>query len=113
MMASGFDLFRLIGSFVLVLCLLGAVLWGLRRWQTRLGLGAASVRRLKVLETLSLGTRQKIVLLQMGSREVAVGVTPTQINVLDAWEKRPASFAADLQMAAQAVRPTQEPSHGD
>lgn len=112
-MANGLDIFRLIGSFVLVLGLLGGVLWLLRRWQTRLGLGGPATRQLKLLETLSVGPRQKIVLLQVGSREMVLGVTPTQINTIDAWEKAQPSFASDLQKATQSMRPTQEMSHGD
>jgi flagellar protein FliO/FliZ len=80
------DALRMIGSLVLVFGLLGAVLWGLKRLQqlqTRPGqLGA---RRLQVLESHSVGPRQKIALVRVGAHEVLVGVSPGQITALGQW----------------------------
>lgn len=117
-MASGLDFFRLIGSFALVLGLLALVLWGLRRLQNRGGFAGASKRQLQVIESLSLGPRQKVVLLRVGSRELVLGVTPTSITALDsqaasaATQAATPSFAADLQMATEGLRQHLEPTHG-
>ena len=50
--------------------------------------------RIKVLETLAVGPRQKIVLLRLGQREVLVGVTAQQMNALSEWPVDPATLAA-------------------
>jgi len=86
-MAPGFagaDLFRMIGSFVLVLAIMGALLWTLKKLQHRMT-QTQSGRRLQIVESLSVGTRQKIALLRVGSHEVLVGITATQINPLAHW----------------------------
>jgi len=60
-MASGFsgaDLFRLLASMALVLALMGALLWALRRLQGRMN-SQNPGRRLQLIEALSVGTRQK------------------------------------------------------
>jgi flagellar protein FliO/FliZ len=120
-MASGFDFVRLIGSFLLVLGLLALVLWGLRRVQSRGGFAGVAKRQMQVVESLSLGPRQKIVLVRVGTRELVLGVTPTSISALDhqtasaatlAAVPTMASFAANLQMATDGFRQPQEPNHG-
>jgi len=60
-MAPGFgsaDLFRMFGSFALVLALMAALLWALRRLQSRMNSQNAG-RRLQILESVSVGPRQK------------------------------------------------------
>ena len=120
-MASGLDVARLIGSFVLVLGLLALVLWGLRRVQSRGGFAGVAKRQMHVVESLSLWPRQKIVLIRVGTRELVLGVTPTSISALDhqaasaatmAAVPTMASFASNLQMATDGLRQQQEPSHG-
>ena len=78
------DLFRMIGSFALVLAIMAALLWALRKLQTRLN-SQNSGRRLQVIESLSIGPRQKFALLRVGEHEVLVGITPTQMTSLAHW----------------------------
>lgn len=74
------------GNFVLVLVLLAAVLWGLRKIQDLQGKGfKSSDRRLQIIETLSVGPRQKLALVRVDEREVLVGITPGQFTTLDGW----------------------------
>ncbi len=83
-MAPGFgsaELFRMIGSFALVLVLMAALLWALRRLQSRMN-SQNSGRRLQIIETVSVGPRQKIALVRVGTHEVLVGITPTQMTSL-------------------------------
>ncbi len=93
-MASGLgtaDLFRMLGSFALVLALMAALLWALRKLQTRMstqGIG----RRMQIIESLSVGPRQKFALLRVGEHEVLVGITPTQMTSLAQW---PANSSGD------------------
>jgi flagellar biogenesis protein FliO len=52
-MAPGFesaDLFRMIGSFILVLAIMAGLLWALRKLQSRLN-SQNSGKRMQVLET--------------------------------------------------------------
>ena len=93
-MASGLgsaELFRMLGSFALVLALMAALLWALRKLQTRMstqGIG----RRMQIIESLSVGPRQKFALLRVGEHEVLVGITPTQMTSLAQW---PANSSGD------------------
>ena len=83
--AASLDWVALTGNFVLVIVLLVAVLWLLRRMQGIKGLqGLRPVaRRLSVVEALSVGPRQKLALLRVDNREVLVGITPNGFTLLD------------------------------
>ena len=59
------DLFRMLGSFALVLAIMAALLWALRKLQSRMN-SPNSGRRLNVIESLSVGPRQKFALLRVG-----------------------------------------------
>lgn len=78
------ELLRVFGSLVLVFGLLGALLWGLKRLQLRVQPGPAG-RRLQVLDSLSVGPRQKLALVRVGAREVLVGLSPGQMTALGQW----------------------------
>lgn len=81
---SGADLFRMIGSMVLVLIALAALLWMLRRMQTRM-VSQTPGRRMHLVETLSLNTRHKLALVRVDGRDVLVGVSPAQLTALAQW----------------------------
>jgi flagellar protein FliO/FliZ len=81
------DLFRMIGSFALVLALMAALMWALRRLQSRM-LTKNSGRRLQITESVSIGPRQKIALVRVGNHEVMVGITASQITALAQWPDR-------------------------
>jgi flagellar biogenesis protein FliO len=42
-------------------------------------------RQLQVIEAVSVGPRQKVALVRVGSREVLVGISPAQITALGNW----------------------------
>ena len=91
-MASGLsaiDMLRFAGSLILVLCLLGGLLWALKRMQTGVRPGGG-LKQLQVIEAVSVGPRQKVALVRVGSREVLVGISPAQITALGNW---PAAIA--------------------
>jgi flagellar protein FliO/FliZ len=81
---SGMDMLRFAASLVLVLCLLGGLLWALKRMQSGVR-ASGGVRQLQVIEAVSVGPRQKIALVRVGGREVLVGVSPTQLTALGSW----------------------------
>jgi len=70
-------------SFALVIGLLLGSLWMLRKLQAGGGLRQASDKRLKVVETLSIGPRQKISLIQIDGQDVLVGITAQSITALN------------------------------
>ena len=79
----------MLGSMALVIALLLAVLWGLKRMQKQMLTSGQPGRRMQVLETLGVGTRQKLALVRVGDHEVLLGITPTQINALGQWKVDP------------------------
>ena len=111
-MAPGFesaDLFRMIGSFALVLAIMAALLWALRKLQSRLN-GQNAGKRMQVVETLSVGPRQKFALLKVGENEVLVGITPTQMTSLAQWPA-PAPVSSPSESIIHATHSDNGASH--
>ena len=104
------DLFRLLGSFALVLALMAALLWALRKLQSRLNT-QNSGRRLNVIESLSVGPRQKFALLRVGQHEVLVGITPTQMTALAHWPEGSDQAAIQLAPAPTASHSSNGETH--
>ena len=71
-------------SFAFVIGLLLALLWTLRKLQNGAMLRKPS-QRLRTLETLSVGPRQKIALIQVDGHEVLIGITAQQMTALSPW----------------------------
>jgi flagellar biogenesis protein FliO len=100
---------RVIGSLIVVFGLMGAVLWGLRRMQSRI-VQAVPGRRLQILETLGVGARQKIALVRVDNHEVLVAVSPAQITALGQWTAAvptaPAEHAGPASVSSEAAADT-------
>ena len=79
------DWLQYLFSFVFVIGLLLALLWSLRKLQNGSPLLRKSSQRLQTLETLSVGPRQKIMLIRVDEREILVGVSAQNITVLSPW----------------------------
>ena len=88
------DVLRIIGSLLLVFGLMGALLWGLRRMQMKIG-PAMPGRRLLIVETVGVGPRQKMALVRVDGQEFLVGLSPGQMTALGQWPvaAKAASFA--------------------
>ena len=97
------DLLQVIFSFSAVIGLLMLMLWGIKRWQPNL---ASNRSGLSVKAALSLGGRDRLVVVQAGEREILLGVSPGNITLLGdydellpsasaAEEKAPSSSAVD------------------
>jgi len=78
------DWLQFVASFALVLGLLFALLWWLRRLQNNRGFGRKD-GELEVLETLGVGVRQKIMLVRVRDRAVLIGVGPNHMQALTGW----------------------------
>lgn len=94
------DALQYLLSFALVIGLLLTTLWGLRKMQNGASFMRKSSQRLHNIETLSIGPRQKVVLIQVDGQDVLIGVTPHQMTALTAW---PSPLAASPLTAATAV----------
>ena len=84
-MSSGwtfFDWLQYLLSFALVIGLLLALLWALRKLQNGQGFIKRPHQRLHIVESLSVAPRQKIALIRVDDQEVLVGITAQQINLI-------------------------------
>lgn len=66
-------------SLLLILGLLLGIAWVMRRVG---GVGGGTNARLRVLSSLSLGTRERAVLISVDGREVLLGVAPGNVRTL-------------------------------
>lgn len=89
-LSTGLDWVGLASSFLLVLGLLALLLFALKRMQG-FSAGAGGQRQIQHLETMTAGTRQKIVLLRVKDREILLGVSATQITALAEWSESTAA----------------------
>ena len=88
------DWLSFIVSFAIVLALLGVVVYALKKMQSGSLLGMGQ-RRIRILDTVSIGPRQKIILLRVKDEDILVGVTVQQINTLAGFPLTEEEIAAD------------------
>ena len=98
---SSSQLLQTLGGLMFVLVLIIGLAWGLRRFG-RLPTGAKG--QLEILGGLSLGTRERVVLIKVENTRLLVGVAPGRVQTLhvlsgDAPEAAP--FANQLSHAMQ------------
>ncbi len=74
------DAMAFVGSFLLVIAILVALLYGLR-WLQRRQM-ASTGGRLRLAESLFLGPRHRIVLVEADGQSFLVGVSPQQFTVI-------------------------------
>ncbi len=86
-------------SFAVVLALLGALLYGLKRLQSGNLLGIPQ-RRIRILESTSLAPRQKLVLVRVKDQELLLGVTVQQISTLASFPVGADEATAEVTAAA-------------
>ena len=84
-------------SFALVIGLLLALLFTLRKLQNG-NMLRKSANRMHILETLSVGPRQKIVLIQVDGREVLVGITAQQMTALSPWSEKDTAVSSQHEL---------------
>ena len=68
-----------LGALVIVLALILALAWVAKRWMSTPGISRSSF---KVLGAMSLGPREKLLLVDVGGKQVLLGVTPGSITSL-------------------------------
>lgn len=90
------DLLQVIFSFSAVIGLLMFMLWGIKRWQPNLASNRSS---LSVKAALSLGGRDRLVVVQAGEREILLGVSPGNITLLGDYDELLPSASATEEKA--------------
>ncbi len=73
------NLLQLVAGLVLVLGLIGVSTWLLRRFSR---LQSAAGGQMKILGGLSMGTRERVVLVQVGKQQLLLGVAPGRVQML-------------------------------
>ena len=93
-------------SFAAVLAVMAVLLFALKKIQTSNLLGLPK-RRMRVLETLSAGPRQRVVLLRVKNQDVLIGITPQGMSLLTTFELTEAELAERDAPAADPSTQTQ------
>jgi len=73
------SLLQTLFALIIVLAVLGALAWFLKRYGPKVGGGNANVR---VVGSLNLGGRERIVVVEVGNEWIVVGASPGRINAL-------------------------------
>ena len=77
-----FPFIRTLGAVGLVLCLIVAASLAFRKYAPRYFMKGPIVKSLRMIETLSMGEKRSIALVQAGGQQYLVGNTPHQISLL-------------------------------
>lgn len=77
-----FPWMRMIGGLGIVLCLMAALYLVAKKYAPRFFPKSAADRNLKIIETLSMGDKRSIALIEFGNNRFLIGNTPHQINLL-------------------------------
>lgn len=95
-------------GLLIVVALIVALSWGMRRMGGLVGAGAGALR---ILGGLSVGTRERVVLIQVGDQQLLLGVAPGSVKTLHVLEEPipttsstgsgKSGFAANLSAALQ------------
>lgn len=74
-------------SFLLVILLLGATLWGLKRFGRMQLQNSSGHSSIKLIDSFSIGARQRIILIESDDQRILVGVSPQTMVGLGQWPK--------------------------
>lgn len=78
------SVFQMIGGLILVLAIIFALAWIVRRFGR---LNFQSGNSLRVMAALSMGSRERIVLIQAGDTQILVGVAPGRVQTLHVMDR--------------------------
>jgi len=95
-------------SFVFVIGLLLATLWFVR--SRGIGLGPMNGQGLRVVNSLRLGGKHRLDVVEYGGRRLLIGVAPNQITLLDNQAQDAAATDTGLSEASDTMSTAGEPS---
>jgi flagellar biosynthetic protein FliO len=79
-----FPMLRTVGALGLVVCLMAGFYFAAKKYAPQFFTKNASAKNMKVIETLSMGDKRSLSLIEVGDNRFLVGNTPHQINLLAA-----------------------------
>jgi flagellar biogenesis protein FliO len=77
-----FPVLRTVGGLGLVVCLMIAAYFAAKKFAPRYFAKGVAERNLKVIETLSMGDKRSISMIEVGNCRFLIGNTPNQLNLL-------------------------------
>ncbi|MCX7103230.1 MAG: flagellar biosynthetic protein FliO [Methylobacter sp.] len=80
---SSGDMLNWTVGLLIVLAIFFFCVWGMRKLN---GVAVSSAEKMRVVGGLSLGIREKVILLQVGKKQLVLGVTPGRIDTLHVLE---------------------------
>ena len=83
-------------SFLLVIALLGTTLWGLKRFGRMQFQNRSGPSSIRLIDSFSLGGRQRIVLVESDDQRILIGISPQSITGLGQWPKDRVSEFSDV-----------------
>ena len=98
---------QMVLGLALVIAVILILAWVLRRVSNL----QQSHQKMKVISSISLGTRERAVLIEVGDRQVLLGVAPGSVSLLESFPERVISavpnseFAKDLKNSMDAGSP--------
>ncbi len=81
---SADQMIKMVLGLLFVLVLIFLLAWLFKKY---MGIGVISNSSLKAIAGVSVGQKERVVLVQVGERQILVGVSPGQVNMLHALEK--------------------------
>ncbi len=99
---SGFSFLKVVGGLGLVLSLIVFATFGIRKLAPQYFTKKAAERSLKLIETLPMGERRSIVVIEIDEKRLLIGNTPNQITLLASLGED-TSFLADQELAPVAT----------
>jgi flagellar protein FliO/FliZ len=93
---------RMAAGLAVVLGLLAAAAWAARRFRLT---GRVRSGLIEIESGISLGTREKVVLLRVGQEQVLVGVSPAGMRTLHVLRSAPGAFPAVLDAEGREQQP--------
>lgn len=93
------ELAKVAGGLVLVLALIAGLGWAAQRMRQGRGTGG---RHLRILDALPLGTRERLVLVEVDGERVLIGIAGGRIERLHALSPKPEGFSEALAAATGA-----------
>ncbi|WP_230089408.1 MULTISPECIES: flagellar biosynthetic protein FliO [Oxalobacteraceae] len=79
------NLFQVLLGLIVVLALMAGAAWLLRRFNTAKGISNTSI---KVVGAASVGTRERVVVVEIADQWIVVGVAPGRVNALATMQKQ-------------------------
>ncbi|OGT70851.1 MAG: flagellar biosynthetic protein FliO [Gammaproteobacteria bacterium RIFCSPLOWO2_02_FULL_56_15] len=86
------SMLQMLGGLLLVLAVVGAAFWLLRRFAVTTGTAAGAI---KVIAGAAVGQRERVVLVEIGTTWLVLGVAPGQVSALHSMPKVSATHLAN------------------